>query len=549
MNVAQRLTAMASRMPDVPAVVEPLGYDRHGRRQYRQLSFRQLDEDSDRISRGLQQMGVTPGTRLALLVRPGIDFVSLVFGLFKCGAVPVLIDPGMGLRRLIASLGEVRPRGFVAIPLVQAVRIALRRRFGDALLNVTVGRRWFWGGPTLEQLRATAQPGNATVPRAPEDPAAIIFTSGGTGPPKGVLYCHGTFDAQVEQLQQHYDIRPGEVDLPCFPLFGLFNCALGATAVIPDMNPSRPAQVNPANIVEAVKDWSVTQTFGSPAVWDRVSRYCLQRGVRLESVRRVFSAGAPVPIEVLERMLKCIHPDGEVFTPYGATEALPVSSIGAREVLGHTAAKTRNGAGVCVGGPFPGIRWMVVQIVDGPIADIQQVRPLPPGHIGELIVSGPVVTREYVTRTEANRLAKIPDGDRLWHRMGDAGYLDDQGRFWMCGRVVHRVLSGNGPMFSTPVEEIFNQHPAVRRSALVGVGPPGKQRPVVVIEPNSGCWPATGEKRQELICQLRQLAASHTVTAAVEDFLFHRALPVDVRHNVKIDREKLARWAAGKLRL
>jgi len=303
MNIAERLTAMASRMPDVPAVVEPLGRDQPGRRQYRQLSFRQLDEDSDRISRGLQQMGVTPGTRLALLVRPGIDFVSLVFGLFKCGAVPVLIDPGMGLRRLIASLSEVRPRGFVAIPLAQAVRVALRRRFGDAVLNVTVGRRWFWGGPTLEQLRATSQPGDATVPRRPDDPAAIIFTSGGTGPPKGVLYCHGTFDAQVEQLKQHYDIRPGEVDLPCFPLFGLFNCALGATAVIPDMNPSRPARVNPANIVEAVKDWSVTQTFGSPAVWDRVSRYCLQRGVRLESVRRVFSAGAPVPIDVLERML------------------------------------------------------------------------------------------------------------------------------------------------------------------------------------------------------------------------------------------------------
>ncbi len=547
MNVAQRLTAMACRMPDVPAVVEPLGYDRHGHRQYRQVSFRQLDEDTDRISRGLQHLGVQPGTRLALLVRAGIDFVALVFGLLKCGAVPILIDPGMGLRRLVNCLAEVRPAGFIAIPLAQAVRTVLRRKFPAARLNVTVGSRWFWGGPTLEDLRAGPAQGEATVPRRPEDPAAIIFTSGGTGPPKGVLYCHGTFDAQVEQLQQHYDIQPGEVDLPCFPLFGLFNCALGATAVIPDMNPSRPAKVNPAKIVEAITDWKVTQTFGSPAVWERVSRYCLERGVRLESVRRVFSAGAPVPLDVLKRTIACIHPEGDVYTPYGATEALPVASIGAREVLRHTAAQTLNGAGVCVGKPFPGIRWMVIQIVDGPIADIQQVRPLPPGQIGELVVSGPVVTREYVTRTEANRLAKIPDGGRLWHRMGDVGYLDVQGRFWMCGRLVHRVLTANGPLFSTPVEEVFNQHPAVRRSALVGVGSAGRQRPVVIIEPNPGYWPRTKKQRQSLIGQLRQLAASNSATAAVEDFLFHPSLPVDVRHNVKIDREKLARWAAGKL--
>ncbi len=316
-------------------MVEPLGYDAQGKRQYRHVTFRELDQDSDRIARGLRQMGVSPGTKLALLVRPGIDFVSLVFGLFKAGAVAILIDPGMGRRNLIRCLAEAEPEGFVAIPLVQAVRALLPGRFPKARFNVTVGRRWFWGGVTLEQLRGGPWSGSELAATTADDPAAIIFTTGSTGPPKGVLFTHGNFDAQVDQIRDFYGIQPGEVDLPAFPLFGLFNCAMGVTAVIPDMDPSRPAQVDPTKIIEAVRDWNVTQAFGSPAIWDRVGRYCETHGVGLPTVRRVLSAGAPVPAEVLRRMKACIHPEGDIHTPYGATEALPVASISASEVLGE----------------------------------------------------------------------------------------------------------------------------------------------------------------------------------------------------------------------
>ncbi len=152
-NVARRLTAMAQSRPDAVAVVEPLDYDAGGKRRYRQFTFRELDEDSDRIAAGLCRLGVRPGTRLALLVPPGVDFIALVFSLLKAGAVAILIDPGMGRRNLIGCLAEAEPEGFVAIPLVQAVRARLRRRFPKARLNVTVGRRWFWGGATLDQLR------------------------------------------------------------------------------------------------------------------------------------------------------------------------------------------------------------------------------------------------------------------------------------------------------------------------------------------------------------------------------------------------------------
>lgn len=580
---------MAEAMPDAVAVVEPLGYRRDPGRRYRQVTFGELDRDSDRIARGLGELGAAKGTRLALLVRPGIDFISLVFGIFKAGTVAILIDPGMGRRNLIRCLAEAKPDGFVAVSIVHAVRTLLRHRFGKAGLNVTVGRRWFWGGVTLKKLRGGPWTPPEPVPTSPDDPAAVIFTTGSTGPPKGVLYQHGNFDAQVQQIRDHYGICPGEIDLPCFPLFGLFNCAMGVTAVIPEMDPSRPARVDPAKIIQAAEDWKVTQTFGSPAVWDRVGRYCQQRGIRLSTVRRVLSAGAPVPAEVLQRMKECIHPEGEVHTPYGATEALPVASISGREVLGErvvitfdgprpmvatdpvesvvqefertaeesprretgfsggTSLRTWAGSGVCVGRNFPGIKWKVIRIVDGPIDAIDDVEELPAGHIGELIVRGPVVTREYYTRRDANALAKILDGQSVWHRMGDSGYLDERGRFWFCGRVAHRVLTPEGPMYPVRCEAIFNLYPDIYRSALVGVGPPGEQRPVIVLQPEKGLMPRTVEARDAMLSEARRLGHSNPLTHRINRFLIKASFPVDVRHNSKIFREKLAAWAQKKL--
>ncbi|MFZ5830941.1 MAG: fatty acid CoA ligase family protein [Planctomycetota bacterium] len=544
-NVARRLADMAREIPEAVAVAETQGYSRE-RRRYRVFTFAELDADSDRIAAGLRGLGVKPGTRLALLVRPGIEFISLVFALLKSGAVTILIDPGMGRKHLLDCLADAQPEGFVGIPRAQIARLRYRERFPLARLNVTVGRRWFWGGATLAQLRRSEVVGDTIAPTLAEDPAAIIFTSGGTGPPKGVLFTHGNFDAQVSEIQAFYEIRRGEVDVPAFPLFGLFNCAMGVTAVVPNMNASRPATVDPSNIVEAVHDWRATQAFASPAVWRRVGNYCSNHGITMPGLRRVLSAGAPVPAEVLEKMQKCIDPAGDIHTPYGATEALPVASIAGREVLRETAAKTRMGAGVCVGRRFPGIAWKVIRITDEPIPTLADAEDPRQGEIGELIVSGPVVTRTYVTRTEANALAKIADGDRIWHRMGDVGYFDDRGRFWMCGRKVHRVVTAAGPLYSICCEAVFNQHSAVLRSALVGMGPRGNQAPAIVVELRHRRGAKSSAARTTLFEELRCLARTTRVTANIDRFFVHPGFPVDVRHNVKIDREELARWAAGQ---
>ncbi len=236
---------------------------------------------------------------------------------------------------------------------------------------MTVGPRWAWGGTTLAALRRT-DPNRFQPPEIDaRDDAAIIFTTGSTGPPKGVRYAHGNFAAQVQQLQQFYQIQPGEIDLPGFPLFALFNCAMGVTTVIPDMDPRRPAQVDPQRLVTAIDDWQVSQAFGSPAIWNVVGQFCEQQQIQLPSLRRVLSAGAPVPPHVLARMKRAIAPDGDVHTPYGATESLPVASISASEVLQTTAAQTARGAGTCVGRRFPNIQWRVIRIDEQPIADIR----------------------------------------------------------------------------------------------------------------------------------------------------------------------------------
>ena len=538
MNIAERLREFVEKTPHQKAVVVSTGRDASGKARYVSLTFQELDRESDRLARGLVEMGVTPGTRLVLMVRPGLEFVALTFAVFKSGAVIVLIDPGMGRSNLFRCLQEVEPEGFIAIPVVHVIRKLKSRLFPRARFNVTVGRRWFWGGPTYETLRGDTWTPFEMPKTRPTDPAAILFTSGSTGPAKGVLYTHRMFFQQVELLRRMFQIEPGEMDLPTFPLFALFGVALGMTCVIPDMDPARPAQVNPQTLIQHIQEYAITTSFGSPALWNTVSRFCLEKNIQLPTLKRIMMAGAPVPGSLLERFDRILSPDAVIHTPYGATEALPVASISHREILDHTWEQTRQGKGTCVGKAVDGLTLKIIKITDDAIDMWNDSLAVPDGTIGEVVVQSPWVTQQYFNLEEATRRAKIRDGETFWHRMGDVGYLDEQNRLWFCGRKSHRVQTAEDVLFTIPCEAIFNTHPKVKRSALVGVGPKTNQTPVIIIE-------AEGNIDREAVTQeLLKLGASHAITRPILKVLYHPAFPVDIRHNAKIGREQLARWAA-----
>jgi len=313
------------------------------------------------------------------------------------------------------------------------------------------------------------------------------------------------------------------------------------SAVVPEMDPTRPAQADPRKILHAIESFGVTNMFASPALLHRLANHGAEHGTKLTTLRRAISAGAPASPPVLARFQKML-PDGvEVHTPYGATESLPVTSIGSAEILGETAAATARGRGVCVGRPVRNMSVAIIPIRDDAIASWAETETLGPGSIGEITVTGPVVTREYDNRPESTALAKIPDATgTIHHRMGDVGYLDESGHLWFCGRKAHRVETPDGTLFTAACEGLFNAHEDVYRSALVGVS----GEPVLCVEIEKDRTVNEDAVREELLAR----GKTETHTARIQTILFHPAFPVDIRHNAKIFREKLAVWAARQLR-
>ena len=536
-NIAAALPRLARERPQQVAMRCP---GRNGRYEVA-LTYAQLDARSDAIAAGLAKRGIARGTRTVVMVRPTPEFFLLMFALFKAGAVPVLVDPGIDKRALKQCLDEAKPEAFIGVPLAMLAKTLLRWA-ASARVRVTTGMRAWLADATLAEVErdgANAPPQLADT--QPDDVAGILFTSGSTGVPKGVVYRHRHFVAQIEMLRNAFGIAPGGIDLPTFPPFALFDPALGLTSVIPDMDPTQPARADPRKLHAAIARFGITQLFGSPALMQVLARH----GEKLPTVKRVTSAGAPVPPAVVQRMFELLPADAQLWTPYGATECLPVAVIEGRELL-TLRARTETGAGTCVGRPVAGNTVRIIRISDDAIAAWDDALLVGVGQVGEITVAGPSATDSYFNRDAQTALAKIrealPDGsERSVHRMGDLGWCDGEGRLWFCGRKSQRVVVDDlATLCTEQVEPVFNTHPSVLRSALVGIGAKGMQTPVLVYELKPGVTADVAEVNDEL----RHIGEGFVHTAKVKAFLrYPKPFPVDIRHNAKIGREALAAWA------
>ncbi|MCB9676958.1 MAG: AMP-binding protein [Alphaproteobacteria bacterium] len=541
-NVASHLRRHAAERPDQPALLYPSPAYTDASPAWDRLTYREFDARSDAYARGFASAGVKQGDRVLMLMKPQMDLWVVLFALFKIGAVPVILDPGMGRKALLACIEQIGCRVMIAESILHALRTTFfRKPFAAAEVFVTVGPKIWWGGVTLKQC---LEEGGEPFPLAEcgeMDDAAIAFTSGSTGTPKGVGYHQGMWDTAVDAIREMLDVKAGDVSVQAFAAFAIYDLCWGHTAVIPKFDLSKPASAPPAAMVAAIQAHQAKMAFGSPIIWRRVGPYCEQNGIQLHSLDRALTTGAPTPPDMVRQFAGILREGVEFHTPYGATEAIPVSHIGSRELLEDCVAETARGAGTCVGHPAKGVEIRIIEVTDADIPAWQDDLQVEPGQIGEIVVRGGQVSVEYKESPEGNASSKIRDGDTVFHRMGDLGYLDAKGRLWFCGRKSHRLQTADGMLPCVPVEGIYNEHPDVFRTALVGVGAPGREDPVLCVEmqPGKSWGPAVQG-------DLEKLAAGTKYEGVVKRFLPHPGFPTDARHNSKIRRGDLKVWATAQ---
>lgn len=545
-NLYGVMQAQALKQPGRIAFAQARQRSKSGRFLYETRSYGQFLSEVDHTAACLHDAGIRRGSKTLMLIPPGLDLPVIVFALFKLGAVPVIIDPAMGMKRLLDCVRKVAPQAMIALPLVHALRPFVGDAFTSIDLFISTGTARLPATRRLQDIRQSKAPISPMVKTQGSDLAAIFFTSGSTGTPKGVEALHSTLGAQIAHFGTMCEPGLQDVELAAFPVATLISPCLGQTSVIPDMGSMHPGRCKPDNLIQAIEDFGITSGFASPIVWERLSRHCVAKGKQLPSIRRAFSGGAPIPYKMVERLGQ-LMPQGVMHTPYGATEVTPISTIDAAEIERETARLSAVGYGVCVGKVVPGLEVRIIRTEEHALHHWRDVTELTDGKVGEIVVRGALVSPRYhndpintaLTKIEASEADMSDGASAFWHRTGDAGYVDKQGRLWFCGRIKHIVQAQGKRYFSVPVEEVLNAETEVWRSALVGVNVDGQTELAMVVE----FYPEY--KHQISPTRL------HAYKARLDDLGFPvrhvlpypKAFPVDKRHNSKIERPLLAEWA------
>nr|WP_218881017.1 alpha/beta fold hydrolase [Kineosphaera limosa] len=525
----------------------------------RQATYAQVEDDVQAVALGLAQEGVRPGQRVGVLVEPGIDLTVVIYAAWRLGAVVVVADAGLGaaaMGRALRGAGTDHiigiPKGIAALP---ALRIPGARFLAGEL--PAPARRALTVRATLDELRACGarlRSQGATLPEVVtgDADAAVLFTSGATGPSKGVVYRVDQLRAQIGGFGHIYGLTAGDRLVAAFAPFALYGPALGIGAVVPDMKVTAPSTLTAAALAEAVLAADATSVFASPAALRNVQRtrddLTQQQRAALAGVRVVMSAGAPVPAALLRALLE-LFPQADLHTPYGMTECLPVSDITLAQI-----ETLIEGEGVCVGAPLAGVELAVAPLPDD-VGAPDGALTSEPEVTGEICVRAAHVKDRYDQLWATQHAsADQPPG---WHRTGDVGHLDGQGRLWVQGRRAHVVHTAEGPFTPVGLEQRVEALPQVDSAAVTGVGPAGTQGVVVVIVPNpdddqrGSSTPGrrlprigTQQRAMPVLADPEVAAAVRACTARpVAAVLQVAAMPVDIRHQSKIDRTRLGRWA------
>lgn len=524
MNIISRLDLAVEAHPAKPAFIFYSARDK----DWKIVTYQQLADSTQRFATGLLACGVTPNMTAALMTPPSADFFALAFALLKLGVVPIILDPAIGLKKVGECLEESKPDIFIGNILTHTLRIIFGWGKSSVKHNLTI--------PAIKRLTFNVQ---QEVSSQTSEVAAIIYTSGSTGLPKGAVYTYANLTAQLDMLVETFNISPDEIDLPAFPLYALIDALIGVTSVIPDITFPVPGKTNPEKVSGAIQKFNVTNMFASPVVLDILEKFWSAGACSrdFQSLKRVITAGAPATIQLQEDFRKLLNNKTNLFGIYGATEVLPIAKIESREIFA-VKNKSARGAGVCLGKPVYGARVRIIKISDSAIAQWQDSLEVKPNVVGEITVQGVAVTESYIAREEANLLSKIHNGNEVIHRMGDVGYFDEGGRLWYCGRKSHRVVTKDDVLFTEQIEGIFNIHPMVYRTALVGMD----KEPVLWVE-----LAKNGDK-EKIKLELMDLAKDHRQASRIKTFLFMKKFPTDVRHNSKIIREQLTLLAEKRLR-
>ena len=448
----------------------------------------------------LHHRGVHRGERIAVLVPPSVDLIAVVYACWRIGAIAVIADRGLGLQGLKSAIRASRVSHVIGP--VKAVAAARLLRWAPRASMIRLSA--LADSPAVLKLEFVSAP----EPDA-DDLAAVLFTSGATGPAKGVRYTHRQLYAQRDALQKTYNIASTDTFVAAFAPFALYGPALGIATGLADMDVTSPGTLTATALDDACRRVGATMVFASPAALANVVKTATKDMAHLRTVRLVMSAGAPVPIKTLQEVSR-LCPNAELHTPYGMTEALPVADVSLSDLT-----RIGTGQGVCVGKPVVGCDVRI------------------DNDTSELLVSAPWMSAGYdslwLTQHNARPVVNTDGHTVTWHRTGDVGHIDSEGNVWIEGRMVHVIHSARGPIAPVPLEIAIEALPNVVRAAAVGVGPTGVQQIVMVVETVNG---TEGPADTELAHAVRTALAPLTIVSV----WISKKLPVDIRHNSKIDR-------------